>query len=99
MSTLPATCHADPWALVRRAGNQDGKRISTRMCYLVGTIKGPDGKAVAMTGYIMNGDMRGWTKHPRPVRWEDVVKRWRHQPSPADVRKAKAKLPIAGGAP
>jgi len=89
------TCHADPWALVRRAGDQLGKRISTRMCYLVGTIRGPDGKATMMTGYIMNSDLTGWSKRPRPVKWEDVVKRWRHKPSVSDVRKAKSKLPIA----
>jgi hypothetical protein len=92
---LPTTCHADPWALVRRNGDQLGKRVSVRMVYLVGTGKGPDGKAVAMTGYVMNGDMTGWTKHPRPVKWEDVVKRWRRQPSVSDVRKAKSKLPVA----
>lgn len=92
---LPSTCHADPWALVKRAGDQLGKRTSVRMCYLVGTVKGPDGMAVAMTGYIMNGDMKGWTKHPRRVKWEDIVKRWRQQPTVAEVRKVKSKLPIA----
>lgn len=88
------TNHADPWALIRRAGDQLGKRPSTRMCFLVGTIVGPDGQATAMTGYIMNNDMTNWTKHVRPVRWEDIVKRWRHRPSKDDVRKVKSKMPI-----
>jgi len=59
------TCHADPWALIRRGGDTEGKRLSARMAYLVGTVVGPDGKAIAMTGYIMNTDMTNWTKRPR----------------------------------
>lgn len=88
------TCHSSPWALIRRNGDQPGKRISTRMAYLVGTIS-PDGKAVAVTGYIMCNDMTGWTKHPRRIEWSDIIKSWRSQPTVAAVRNAKAKLPIA----
>ncbi len=90
------TCHHSPWALVLRNGDTPGKRRSTRMAYLVGTIA-PDGKAVALTGYIMCNDMTGWTKHPRRIEWADLIKTWRYQPTVADVRKAKAKLPIAEG--
>lgn len=87
------TCHHSPWALIRRNGDTTGKRLSTRMAYLVGTIA-PDGKAVAVTGYIMRNDMTGWTKHPRRIEWADIVKQWHRQPSAAEVRKAKAKLPV-----
>ena len=87
------TCHHAPWALIRRAGDTIGKRPSTRMAFLVGTVA-PDGKAVALTGYIMRNDMTGWTKSKRRIEWADIVKQWHRQPSVADVKKAKAKLPI-----
>jgi hypothetical protein len=94
--TLPTTCHSQPWALIRRYGDTPGKRISTRMAYLVDT-SAPDGQAVALTGYIMRNDMTGWTKHPRRVEWPDIIKQWSRQPSVAEVRKVKARLPVAEG--
>jgi hypothetical protein len=87
------TNHHAPWALVKRAGNTVGKRISTRMAYLVSTVA-PDGHAVALTGYVMNNDMTGWTKTIRRIEWSDVVKTWRKQPTKADVQKAKRRLPV-----
>jgi hypothetical protein len=89
----PTTCHHMPWALVRRAGDQIGKRPSTRMAFLVGTVA-PEGRAVALTGYVMNNDMTGWTKRPVRIEWADLVKQWRRRPTAADVRKVKAKMPI-----
>lgn len=50
-----------------------GKRLSTRMAYLVDTIA-PNGIAVALTGYIMRNDMTGWTKHPRRIEWSDIIR-------------------------
>jgi hypothetical protein len=67
--TLPTTRHSQPWALIRRNGDTPGKRISTRMAYLVDTIA-PNGIAVAVTGYIMRNDMTGWTK--RRIEWSDI---------------------------
>jgi hypothetical protein len=64
------------------------------MAYLVGTIA-PNGIAVALTSYIMRNDMTGWTKHPRRVEWSDIIKQWTRQPSVADMRKVKARLPVA----
>lgn len=87
------TNHHMPWALVRRAGDTVGKRPSTRMAFLVSTVA-PDGRAVALTGYVMNNDMTGWTKRPVRIEWSDVVKQWRNQPTPADVRRVKAKMPV-----
>lgn len=89
------TCHADPWALVRRAGDTEGKHLSTRMAYLTGTYV-PKGQhqAAAFTGYVMNNDMTGWSKTKRRIEFADILKRWRKQPAPADVRKAKQKLPV-----
>ena len=87
------TSHHSPWALVRRNGDAIGKRPSTRMAYLVGFTT-QDGKPVAMTGYIMSSDMTRWTKHPRRIEQRDLVKWWRARPTPADVRKAKATLPV-----
>jgi hypothetical protein len=89
------TCHHSPWALIRRAGDAEGKRQSTRMAYLVGTVV-PKGefKAVAMTGYIMNSDMTGWTRSVRRIEWGDVVKRWNRQPTVAEVQKAKRRMPV-----
>jgi hypothetical protein len=94
MMTLPKTCHSSPWALIRRNGDTPGKRLSTRMAYLVDTIA-PHGKAIAVTGYIMNNNMTGWTKHPRRIEWSDILKQWPIQPPVEVVRKFKACLPIA----
>lgn len=96
MATRPAnltTNHHSPWALVRRAGDTVGKRPSTRMAFLVSTIA-PDGYAVALTGYVMNNDMTGWTKRPVRIEWADIVMQWRRQPTVAEVRKVKAKMPV-----
>jgi hypothetical protein len=62
------------------------------MAYLVDTVA-PNGIAVAVTGYIMRNDMTGWTKHPRRIEWADLIKQWSRQPTIADVRKVKARLP------
>lgn len=87
------TNHHAPWALIRRAGDTVGKRPSTRMAYLKSTIA-PEGRAIALTGYIMRTDMTGWTKSVRRIEWGDVIRRWRHQPTAADVRKAKSRLKV-----
>jgi hypothetical protein len=95
MPILPTTCYSQPWALIRRDGDTPGKRLSTRMAYLVGTVA-PNGLAIAVTGYIiMRNDMTGWTKHPRRVEWSDIIRQWSSQPSVTDVRKIKAPLPVA----
>ncbi len=88
------TCHGTPWALIRRNGDTPGKRLSTRMAYLVGTIA-PSGKAVAVTGYIMRSDMTGWTKVPHRIEWTDIIRQWRKQPTAADVGRVKSRLPRA----
>lgn len=85
------TCHHSPWALVRRNGDTPGKRPSTRMAYLKGTIA-PDGRAVAFTGYIMNNDMTGWTKHPRRIEFGDIVRQFERQPSLGAIRALKSKM-------
>jgi hypothetical protein len=64
------------------------------MTYLVGTIV-RDGKAVAVTGFVMNSDLTGWTKHPRRIEWSDIVTTWRRQPTAEEVKRAKTRLPIA----
>jgi hypothetical protein len=86
------TNHNQPWALVRRGGDTLGKRPNTRMAYLVDTVVGPDGKAVALRGYVMNNDMTNWTKNKVRIEWADVVKQWRHQPTAAEVRRIKSKM-------
>lgn len=86
------TCHHSPWALIRRNGDTIGKRPSTRMAYLVGTVA-PKGLAIAVTGYIMNNDMTNPTKNPRRIEWTDIVKQWRAKPSAADVQKIKRRMP------
>jgi hypothetical protein len=94
-TTCPAkfTNHGYPWALVRRAGNTEGKRPSTRVAFLVDTVCGEDGKAVAMRGYIARNDMTGWTKSLRRVEWGDVVRSWRTQPTVAAIRAIKKRMP------
>lgn len=92
---LPATYtnHNQPWALVRRAGDTEGKRPSTRIAFLVDTIVGDDGKAVALRGYIGRNDMTGWTNSKRRVEWSDVIRAWRKQPALATVRAIKRRMP------
>jgi hypothetical protein len=91
---IPPTSIREAWALVRRNGDTVGKRPSTRMAYCIQTIA-ENGRAVALSAYIMNNDMTGWTKHPRRVEFADVIKTWRfdRQPSPQQVKDAKARLP------
>jgi len=91
----PATKHRTPWALIRRNGDTIGKRLSTRMAYLIDTIVEVDRRSIALSGYVMRSDMTGWTKPPRRIEWSDIIKTWRRQPSVTDVRKAKASLPVA----
>jgi len=93
MKMLPATCHYSAWALIRRCGDTVGKRPSTRMAYLVGTIA-PHGTAEAVTGYVMNNDMTGWTKSVRRIEWADIVRQWTHQPTMQQVRTVKRRMPI-----
>ena len=95
--TLPTTSIGDAWALVRRNGDTPGKRISTRMAYLVDTVVGPNGHAVAYRGHVMRNDMTGWSKHLRRVEFSDVIGQWRfdRQPSVAQVRALKRRLPVA----
>jgi len=93
MSSLPTTCHSQPWALVLRGGATAGHRPFTRLAYLVDTIA-PVGQAIAVTAYIMNESGAGWTKHPRRVEWSDIVRQWARQPSIETIRQAKRRLPI-----
>lgn len=88
------TSHSAPWALVKRGGNADGKRVRTRMAFLVSTVAVPNGPAAALTGFIMNSDLTSWTKHPRRIEWSDVVKTWRYRPTPAEIGAAKRRLPV-----
>jgi hypothetical protein len=92
---LPAkyTNHAYPWALVRRAGDTEGKRPSTRMAFLVDTVVGNDGKAVALRGYIGRNDMTGWTKSLRRIEWSEVVRSWKTQPTTQTIRAIKQRMP------
>ncbi len=94
---LPATYtnHGYPWALVRRAGDTEGKRPSTRMAFLVDTVVGEDGKAVALRGYIGRNNMTAWTKSKRRIEWSDVVGTWRTQPSAATIQAVKKRMPRA----
>ena len=78
---------------MRRNGDTEGKRPSTRMAFLVDTIVGDDGKAVALRGYIGRNDMTGWTKSLRRVEWSEVVRQWPRQPTPAVIRAIKRRMP------
>lgn len=92
MTAILTTCHSSPWALVRRCGDTPGKRPSTRMAYLVGTIA-PNGQAVALTGFVMNNDLSGWTKSPRRIEWSDIVRQWRDKPTAQQVQAVKQRMP------
>lgn len=91
-----STCHYEPWALVRRSGDTTGKRLSTRVAYLTGSyVPKGEHQATAFVGYVMNNDMTNWSKTKRQVEFADIIKQWRRQPTPAQVRAVKKKLPVA----
>jgi hypothetical protein len=46
-------------------------------------------------GYIMTEAMAGRTKHPRRIEPDDIIRHWRAQPTVAQVRAEKRKLPVA----
>lgn len=91
---MPSTCHAYPWALVRRGGQVDGQRARHRLAYLTGTYVPRGGtKAESMTGFFVRVDRRGqvWraTKGTVRVSWGDVEQSWRRQPSADQITRAK----------
>lgn len=88
-----STSYPMPWALVRRAGDTLGKRPSTRMAFIT-KATAQAGRIVSFTGYVMNNDLTGWTKRCVQIDPADIVKEWRREPTPADVRKVKAKMPV-----
>jgi hypothetical protein len=85
------TCHGAPWALIRRGGAIPGKRPFTRMAFLTGTVA-PVGLAIAVAGYLTNDKMTRWTKRPSRIEWNDVIHSWSRQPTPAQIRRIKARL-------
>lgn len=62
------------------------------MAYVTDTIASA-GQATALKGYIMNGSLTNWTKHPRRIEWNDVVKLWNPPPTVEQLARAKAHLP------
>lgn len=100
--TLPSTCHAHPWALVRRGGQVDNQRPRTRLAYLVGTYV-PRGatQAESMTGFFVDvcrdGRVCRATKGTVRVNWSDIEKSWARQPSAAQIARAKARMTRATG--
>lgn len=98
MANRPAnlsTSYACPWALVRRAGDTLGKRPSTRMAFIIKATASA-GEIVHFVGYVMNNDMSpaSWTKRAVRIECADIVKEWRRQPSVAEVRRIKARMPV-----
>ena len=91
LMTLPSTCFAHPWVLIKRGGTTPGNRPATRMAYLVDTIapKGTEGTAVAVTGYIMSASLANWTRHPQRIEWHDIVARWHRPPNAAAIQAAR----------
>lgn len=95
------TCHAMPWALVKRGGAVPMQRPRTRLAYLTGTYR-PKGVTVAtaMKGYLLRLDRHGrlWRETRRPVviPWGDVVERWGSAPTPQRIARSKKRIPIAG---
>lgn len=96
LADVPPTCHAYPWALVRRGGQVKGQAPRTRLAYLTGTYV-PRGstKAAAMTGFFVRIDRRGqaWraTKGTVRVEWSEVVQSWRLRPDARQIARAKEK--------
>lgn len=88
-----STSYPYPWALVRRAGDTVGKRPSTRMAFIT-KANASAGEIVHFTGYVMNNDMTGWTKRVVRIECADIVKEWRRQPTTAEVRRVKARMPV-----
>lgn len=102
LAQMPPTCHANPWALVRRGGQAKGQRPRTRLAYLTDTYvpRGAE-KADAMTGFFVRIDRWGkvWraTRGPVRVSWSDVEQSWRRQPSADQIARARRALTRATG--
>jgi hypothetical protein len=88
-----STSYPYPWALVRRAGDTLGKRPSTRMAFIV-KATAQSGQIVSFTGYVMSNDLTGWTKRCVRIAPADIVKEWRKEPTPAEVQRVKARMPV-----
>lgn len=50
-----------------------------------------------LSGYIMSSDKTAWTKHPVRIDYVDVLEQWESEPTIAEIKAAKARLPIAAG--
>lgn len=92
LTHLPPTCHAYPWALVKRGGVVEGQRPRSRMAYLTGTyVPRGETKAAALTGFFVRIDRRGCvfraTKGTVRVGWGEIVHSWLRQPTQAQVKR------------
>lgn len=102
LTQMPPTCHAYPWALVRRGGQIDGQRARTRLAYLTDTyVPRFAARATAMTGFFVQidraGGTRRMTKSTVRIDWSDVVASWRYRPSDVQITLARARMARAGG--
>jgi hypothetical protein len=93
MSIKLKTSYAYPWALVTRNGQSPGKRPNTRMAFITEAIA-EQGHIVSYKAFIGNDDLAAWTRHPRDVEPDAIVKAWRVAPSKKEIRKAKARLKV-----
>ncbi len=89
---IAPTNYPAPFALVLRGGVEPGKRPMTRMAFITEAIA-RHGLIVGFRGLIGSNTLTGWTRHPRPIEPEAIVRTWRSRPSAAAIRKARLKLP------
>jgi hypothetical protein len=78
-----------PFALIRRGGEEIGKRPKTALAYIISARSDDGGRTLVMRALIKRGN--GWTQ-PRPLAGRDVVQSWRNEPSPATVAKTRKAL-------
>lgn len=83
-----------PYALVLRGGNQVGKRLSTRLAYLMAPVRDEAGAVIGYKARLSNSARGRWTVYSYLVEIRDIVDRWQLPPNRSQLGKAKAKLSV-----
>jgi len=81
------------YALVRRGGTAVGQRPKTRMAILTDCTFDGD-TLISAKGFIGSTDLTGWSKSKYGVETDDIVYKWRSQPSIETIRRQQRKLPV-----
>ena len=86
-----STCWATPWALLMTGGQVPGQRPRTQLAWIVAPVFGNDQAIVGYRVVPFRGDNRPILR-PRFAEAGAILGTWRHRPSEAALRRARAAL-------